>query len=215
MEYLMLDQMDITKVVGEITSDELMEELHFKNRCSFESWLSYKGIYKGCVIVEKYDTPDKSEIQTKLIYEKKGRKYFINSNCKIYVIYKSGSKRYLSIYQKKNKPGKYFCKISDHEIDVVRTLAINFLGMKKEQNCMIKGKLELSNIKVMDERECRRITGKMAKVNKPVGYFIDGRCVKKFHSTRDAGKFLFMSYQTVSDYCNHRTHNRLLDLRWI
>lgn len=216
MIYLMLDPKDITHIVGEISDDELMKELGYRSKSTFNSWLSRNNRYRGCVIVEKYFTDEKDELKSCLIYEKDGRRYYISSDCTVYVIYKNGKKRSLSIYKKKHHSDyKYFCKISDHEIDIVRTLALCFLGMKKNERCILRGNLKLENINVMSIHECHHITGKMSKVNKKVGYYVDGKLTKKFRSARQAGKELYISYQTVSDYCNKKVKNPMMDLRWI
>ena len=35
-----------------------------------------------------------------------------------------------------------------------------------------------------------------------------------YKSTREAERKLFISRQTVSDYCNHKVKNPMFDLRW-
>lgn len=218
MIYLMLDEKDITHVIGEVSSDQLMQELHFKSYSTLDSWISRNNKYKGCWLVEKYDEDHRKrkKVDSQLIYEKKGRKYYINTNCRIYVIYKSGRKKYLSIFQKPGHPkSKYYCKVSDHDVDVVRTLALCFLGMKKEQCCILEGELDLKNIKVMSKSECSSKTGRMARANKPVGLYENGKLKRKYDSAREAAKHLYMSYQTVSDYCNKKVKKPMMDLRWV
>ena len=94
-------------------------------------------------------------------------------------------------------------------------VALCFLGMKKEQCCIPEGELDLENIKVMSKSECSSITGKMARANKPVGLYENGKLKKKYDSAREAAKHLYMSYQTVSDYCNKKVKKPMMDLRWV
>ena len=218
MIYLMLDEKDITHVVGEVSSEQLIKEMHFKNYSTMDAWINRNNKYKGCWLVEKFEKEEKRKIKvgSQLIYEKKGRKYYINTDCRIYVIYKSGRKKYLSIYQKPGHPkSKYYCKVSDHEVDVVRTLALSFLGMKEEQCCILYGELDLKNIKIMSKSECSSITGKMARGSKSVGLYENGKLKRKYSSTREAAKHLYLSYQTVSDYCNQKVKKPMMDLRWV
>lgn len=218
MIYLMLDENDITNVVGEVSSDELIKELNFKNYNDMYSWIRRNHKYKGCWLVEKFENEEDTskKVDSQLIYEKNGRRYYINTDCQIYVIDKNGRKKYLSIYQKPGHPkSKYYCKVCDHEVDVVRLLALSFLRMKQNECSILDGVLNLKNIRIMSRTECSSFVGKMARVNKPVGLFENGKIKKKFRSVREAANHLYLSYQTVSDYCNNRTKKPMMDLRWI
>lgn len=76
MIYLMLDEKDITHIVGEVSSDKLMQELHFKSYSTLDSWISRNNKYKGCWLVEKYDEDHRKrkKVDSQLIYEKKRKK---------------------------------------------------------------------------------------------------------------------------------------------
>lgn len=49
----------------------------------------------------------------------------------------------------------------------------------------------------------------------PVGLFINKKKANEWTSARDAAKDLYISNQTVCDYCNQKTKKPLYDLRWL
>lgn len=215
-EFLLLDPNDITKIVGETTSIEIQKELHI-TPAQFQRYLSNNSPYKGCILVEKnINTESRHEqLFDRLILENNnGRRYYATSNCRIYVIYKNGKKKYLSLYKKTRHNNQLFVKLGLKEESAIRIFARLFLDMRPDQVCALDGKLCLKNIKVYNKNEFSAITGKMSKSIR-VGLFEDNKNVCEWASARDAAKDLYISYQTVSDYCNHKVKNPMYDLRWL
>jgi len=76
------------------------------------------------------------------------------------------------------------------------------------QNCHV------NNLKLIGLRERGRMTGAMAS-SKPVELLDEnGIVIDSWSSARKASKDLFMSYQTVVDYCNRKVKKPMMKLRW-
>lgn len=214
-EYLMLNPNDPTEVLGEVSRKKVQKDLNISSS-KFYHLLNSGKLYKGCILVEKYDDEPREEEQfDQLILENQsGKKYYATSDCRIYVVYKNGKKKYLSIYQKKGRRNQCFVKLGDKEKNAVRIFAIKFLGMRFDQVCILEGDLRLENIKIFNKHDFATITGKMSK-SIPVGLFDSDHKVREWQSARDAAKDLYISKQTVCDYCNGRIKKPMYDLRWI
>lgn len=105
--------------------------------------------------------------------------------------------------------------VSDGKEDsAIRIFAKAFLGMKSDQVCVLEGELSLDNIKIYSKHEHSCITGKMSR-SIPVGIFESKRKVREWSSARDAAKDLYISRQTVCNYCNGRIKKPMYDLRWL
>lgn len=215
-EYLMLNPNDPTEVLGEVTSKKIQKDMNMNN-FQFRSWLSRGGMYKGCVLVEKYfdeDPREKKQFDQLILTSDSGKRYYATSDCCIYVIYKSRKRKDISLYQKKGHGNQFFVKIDGKEESAIRIFAKVFLGMKSNQVCVLEGELCLDNIKIYSKHERSCITGKRSR-SIPVGLFESKRKVREWSSARDAAKDLYISRQTVCDYCNGRTKKPMYDLRWL
>ena len=73
--------------------------------------------------------------------------------------------------------------------------------------------IRLDNLNIVQKKEyCKgRTTSKNAKV----GLFENNELVQSYPSTRKAGSALFLSRQTICDYCNNKVKKPIYDLRWI
>lgn len=217
-EYLLLDPKDLTHVVDETTGSMIRKNLGL-NVQQLNNWISRGGLYKGCVIVEKYLDEDRyTDRLDQLIHvNRKGKRYYVTPDCRVYVIYKNGKSKYLSIYKKKRSGGQWFCKIGDlGEVSITRILAKVYLGMQESEQCILEGPLKLENIQVLSVHDMSVLTGRIKRRKaKPVGQYEKGRMVRKWDSARDAAKDLYVSRQTVSDYCNLKVKKPMYDLRWL
>lgn len=216
IEFLMLDPKDPTIIVGETTSKDIRNELNISGN-QFQYWLSKNETYKGCIIVEKNInniSDDEKQFDQLICINSRGWKYYATPECKIYVLHKGSKRKYLSLYKKTNRDNLYFVKINGKEESAIRIFAKAFLGLKPNQVCYLQGKLSLENIKIYSKQHLARKTGKMAK-SIPVGLFINKKKVNEWTSARDAAKDLYISNQTVCDYCNQKTKKPLYDLRWL
>lgn len=185
----------------------------------FNNWLSREGLYKGCVIVEKYPDEDRyTDRLDQLIHiNRKGKRYYVTPDCRIYVIYRNGKSKDLRIYKKKRNGNQWFCKIGDlGDVSITRILAKVYLGMQDDEQCILEGPLKLENIRILSIHEMSVLTGRTKRRKaRPVGQYENGSLIRKWDSARDAAKDLFVSRQTVSDYCNLKVKKPMYDLRWL
>ena len=72
----------------------------------------------------------------------------------------------------------------------------------------------LSNLQITTRSEAGKRTGWQSHRKSIVMLDNEGVIIKVFKGTRDAAKNLFISRQTVSDYCNKRVENPMYDLYW-
>lgn len=72
----------------------------------------------------------------------------------------------------------------------------------------------LSNLQIITRLEAGKKTGWQSHRKSIVMLNNEGVITKVFKGTRDAAKNLFISRQTVSDYCNKRVKNPMYDLYW-
>lgn len=72
----------------------------------------------------------------------------------------------------------------------------------------------LSNLQIITRSEAGKKTGWQSHRKSIVMLNNEGIITKVFKGTRDAAKNLFISRQTVSDYCNKRVKNPMYDLYW-
>ena len=98
------------------------------------------------------------------------------------------------------------------EFDRVEELrAVNFEGLKpKEVYVKGKGWLPLDAWKTMDfnGKKSNRIEPK------PDVEIVDGKIVRKWGSVRQASKDLYLTRQTITNYCNGKTKKKQYGLEW-
>lgn len=73
---------------------------------------------------------------------------------------------------------------------------------------------KLSNLEIITRREAGKRTGWQSKRKGIVMIDDDGVISKIFKGTREASDILFISRQTVSDYCNKKVKNPMYELYW-
>ena len=125
--------------------------------------------------------------------------------------------RYLKPIKKWNRQ-RYYIEINGKELTVARLVANAFVKPLEDGDMVLhKNKLEFDNfyrnLKVVSKKECGEITGPISGSRRVV--LVEGNEIKKmWKSGRKAAKDLFISRQTVSDYCNNRTKKKMLNLMW-
>ena len=72
----------------------------------------------------------------------------------------------------------------------------------------------LSNLKILTRSEAGKETGWQSRRQAVVMLDKDGIIEKVFNGTRDAASQLFISRQTVSDYCNRKVAKPMYKLYW-
>lgn len=123
--------------------------------------------------------------------------------------------RYLKPFRKRNL---FVVKIKDKDINCARLVANAFIGkLKKEDRIYHKNKMEWDNyyrnLKVVSLKELGKLTGHIAKSQRVVEVK-DDEIIRDWPSARKAAKDLYVSYQTVMDYCNKKVKNPMFNLMW-
>ena len=77
-----------------------------------------------------------------------------------------------------------------------------------------KHNIKLSNLKVISKRVYGKKTGYKAN-SRAIAHLDEfGNVIQTFRSSRAAAKNLYISYQTVLDYCKHKVRNPMYNLRF-
>ena len=123
--------------------------------------------------------------------------------------------RYLKPYRKHNK---FVIHINDKEMTCARLVANYFIKKLTDDDCVYhKNKLEFDNyyknLIVMSRSELNKKVGHLSR-SKRVVEVKDGEIVREWRSSRKAAKCLFVSHQTVNDYCNKKVKNPMFNLMW-
>lgn len=125
--------------------------------------------------------------------------------------------RYIKPYGRK-KNNIYRIKINGKELNCARLVANAFLRPVKEDEVVYhKNHLQFDNhfrnLEILNRKQIGKKTGFISKARSVV-LIEDGEIKKMWRSTRIAAKHLFVSCQTVSDYCNNKTQNKMFNLMW-
>lgn len=157
----------------------------------------------------------------RLVDEKKGEYwkeyvdgYFFSNFGRAKHVYKNGSEYLLSPYIHKTS-GKTVLKIHGQAHTVSKIVYELFVGpVPSGYNIIHKNKVRSDNSLVNLQLATPRETGLHYgnRNRKAIIYDATNDCYYK--STREAAKKLFISRQTVSDYCSGKRKNPMFDLSW-
>lgn len=222
MNYLMLNKDDITEVCGVISKAEVKKELVLTEH-QFWSFVYLGKIFREkYILVEEKFKKERQEIVIKEVKDDRARTYSVDTFGRFYIKWKkSGKKREIFPYIKKktNTDKKYLAlKIDGKEYVAKNLIAAVFIRSYKKNDIVICNdgdfrNIRLDNLNIVQKKEyCKgRTTSKNAKV----GLFENNELVQSYPSTRKAGSALFLSRQTICDYCNNKVKKPIYDLRWI
>lgn len=123
--------------------------------------------------------------------------------------------RYLKPFRKKNL---FLVKIKDKDFNCARLVANAFIQHLTENDRVYhKNKMESDNyyrnLEVICLRELGKRTGHISKSQRVVEVK-DNEIIRDWPSARKAAKDLFISYQTVMDYCNKKVKKPMYSLMW-
>ena len=123
--------------------------------------------------------------------------------------------RYLKPFRKKNL---FLVKIKDKDMNCARLVANAFIkALTKNDRVYHKNKIECDNyyrnLEVITLEELGNRTGYISK-SKRVVEIKNNEVIRDWSSARKAAKDLYISYQTVNDYCNKKTKNPMFGLMW-
>ena len=145
-----------------------------------------------------------------------------NTNCEVSNLGRFRKKnkkgyRYLKPYKKQH--GNIYVIKTDHkELNCSRLVAHYFIrALKPEEVVYHKNHLQFDNfyrnLEILNRSELGKKVGHISKSKRVV--LVEGGEIKKmFRSGRECEKKLFLSRQTISDYCNNRTKKKMLNLMW-
>lgn len=123
--------------------------------------------------------------------------------------------RYLKPFRKGNK---FIIKIKNKELTCARLVANYFIKKLEKNDCVYhKNKLEndnfYRNLEIISRQELNKRVGHLSK-SKRVVEVKNGEIVRQWRSGRTAAKDLFVSHQTVMDYCNKKIKNPMYNIMW-
>lgn len=123
--------------------------------------------------------------------------------------------RYLKPFRKQNL---FMVKIKDKDFNCARLVADNFIKkLSSNERVYHKNKMEndnrVYNLKVVSLKELGKLTGHISKSQRVVEVKGD-EIIRDWPSARKAAKDLYVSYQTVMDYCNGKVQQPMYNLMW-
>ncbi len=123
--------------------------------------------------------------------------------------------RYLKPFRKQNL---FLIKVKDKDMNCARLVANAFIKtLSPTDRVYHKNKIEddnfYRNLEVISLKELGKRTGYMSK-SKRVVEVKNNEIVRDWGSARKASKDLFISYQTVMDYCNNKVKRPMYNLMW-
>lgn len=141
--------------------------------------------------------------------------YYIDVNGRIKKIHKNKKEKILKTYR---KGSIQIIKINGKQRNVARLVVESFYRKLKKDEVVVhvNGIIldnRLENLKIMKKKEAGKITGALAK-QKTILLMENGEIKQIFKGTREAERKLFISRQTVSDYCNNKVKHKMYDLIW-
>ena len=147
-------------------------------------------------------------------------KYFANYDGQVFRVLKTGKLRELKGYKKGNM---YMVKLTRGGISIEypmnRIVWEAFKGPIPEGYLVVRKtrvgtENSIPNLKLRTRAQHGKKTGPMSK-SKAVNLLDhEGNIIDSWSSARDAAKDLFISYQTVMDYCNRKVKRPMLNLQW-
>ncbi len=123
--------------------------------------------------------------------------------------------RYLKPFKKNNV---YVVKIKDKDFNCARLVTNAFIKKLEpnervyHKNCM-KFDNYYRNLKVVSLKELGKLTGHISGSKRVVEVKF-GEIARDWSSARKCGLDLFISYQTVNDYCNKKVQQPMFNLMW-
>lgn len=123
--------------------------------------------------------------------------------------------RYLKPFRKRNM---YVVKMNYETFNLGRLVAHYFIRpLTKEDKVYHKNKLEFDNfyrnLKIMSASEVGKRTGHIGR-SRAVVEIKNNEIVRRWRSSREAARNLYISFQTICDYCNNKVKKPMLNLMW-
>lgn len=202
-DYLLLDPKNSLEVVGSITRKELATEWNCsENRVRF--LLDKNKLYhdKYVVIEDEFNEKDSQEKEElfQAFDESENRIWYVSNQGKVVARIK-GTKKKTTLSQRINARGEIEIK-ANSKYYILKNLVAKYFCKDWEPGSIVfvidKSKPVTSdNVWIQDKQSfCRTLQNN--RVQKPVGYFEDGKCVKKWDSIKSCAKDLYMDSSTLA-----------------
>ena len=143
--------------------------------------------------------------------------YYFSSYGRVKRIYRH-KERLLKPYRVSHRKGSelWVVKVYGKETSISRTVYELFIGTVPDgYNIIHRNKVQSDNaavnLKAVSKRELGTLYGGRTRMQRLI-YDMENKCFYK--GTREAGKALHISRQTVSDYCNGKVKKPMFRLRW-
>ncbi len=144
--------------------------------------------------------------------------YWFSSHGRVKRIYKNNNERLLNPFTCQSKTGGKYLTIKIHgkATRVTKIIYRLFIGEIPEgyvvhhKDNHYKNN-DFRNLELLTRKELGYITGGRSSMRRLI-YDMDNKCFYK--GTREAARKLFISRQTVSDYCNGKIKNPMVKIRW-
>lgn len=125
--------------------------------------------------------------------------------------------RYLKPYQKQGRL-IYVIKINGKEHNCARLVAhYHIRPLLQNERVYHKNKMNsdnfVRNLKIVSLKELGKMTGHLSK-SQSVVEVENGKVKRRWDSARKSAKDLYVSYQTVMDYCNGKVKKPMYNLLW-
>lgn len=123
--------------------------------------------------------------------------------------------RYLKPYKKHNL---YVVKMNGKEYNCARLVANAFIKpLKSNEQVYHKNGLQFDNfyrnLEILTPKVLGKKVGHLSR-SKRVVEIKNNEIIRSWRSSRKAEKELFISRQTISDYCNNKTKKKMYNLMW-
>lgn len=143
-------------------------------------------------------------------------KYFATKSGRIFHVFPSGKMRELKGYEKGNV---YAVKLGLKEMNFNRVIWETFRGPIPPgfvviRKLTIRTENGLHNLRLKSKSEHAKKTGALSQNQAVLQLDEKGNVIDSWTSARKAAEDLFISRQTVCDYCNRRVKRPLFQLKW-
>lgn len=167
MQYYMLDKKDISKVIGIVSTKDVIKELGITN-AQFTKMVRNEEIYNGCILVpviqnsgRELPTSESEELYQLVCESDSGFRYYITSHIRVVSVSPiDGTEREMRI--RKTSETRYAAQIVDGKrkkyISVLGEAYKAFVGEIKDKHIVVcDGDLKIENLKLVDLSEVNRL----------------------------------------------------------
>ena len=202
-DYLLLDPNNFLEEVGTITRKELAYEWNC-SEYKVRFFLDKNRLFKDKYVVVEDDLnitdEEKNEERFEIFDESENRIWYVSNQGNVVARIK-GTKKKTTLSQRINARGEIEIK-ANSKYYVLKNLVAKYFCKDWEPGSIVfvidKSKPVTSdNVWIQDKQSfCRTLQNN--RVQKPVGYFENGKCIRKWDSIKSCAKDLYMDSSTLA-----------------